>query len=629
MIGVVLLILGLIVVVVIITIVVIVVIKKINNNTTTENNDKHNNTTDTTDEVDIVIDLPTYSFDSSGNLKFNQDATLETLTTSMTTLLKENQMYKYITTIDYSNIKSGVMSSSNSFSLKNLYKDCSALTSITFGDNFNTTNATNMSGMFSNCSALETIEISSFDTSNITDMSSMFYNCNLLTELDLSGFNTSNVTDMSYMFNNCSSLTTLDLSKFDTNKVSNMSSMFNNCSSLTYLNITSFSIDTSLISTDNTEMFKNMFSKVGSKTKTQMWLLYVNKSFASTLISYKGINNTDNIAYDDDVDNILFTCYGDNIIALGDINIKWELNNNTLTFTSGASRYVLSKPIKELLSDVYTTIKEIDYTYISSTVMTEDTNYFSLTYLYSGCISLENINFGDNFNTSKVNDMSGMFNNCSSLKDLDISKFDASNVTDMSYMFSGCSALTELDLSEFNTSNVENMSGMFSNCSSLTSITFGDNFNTTFVTDMSYMFYNCSSLTDLDISKFNTSKVTDMRSMFEGCEKIEMIYFSTSFVISNLTDDSIKNMFSNVGVNNEVDDNDDNDDEGDNTEGDNTEVDNSNTTTQAHVFILYDIPSSFYESFNYNKWYLLMGITGYTRGYKDNSLYIICTCDKQ
>ena len=71
-----------------------------------------------------------------------------------------------------------------------------------------------------------------YDTSNVTDMSCMFYDCSSLQELDLSSFDTSNVTDMCFMFNGCSSLQELDLSSFDTSNVKNMGSMFDGCSSL-------------------------------------------------------------------------------------------------------------------------------------------------------------------------------------------------------------------------------------------------------------------------------------------------------------------------------------------------------------------------------------------------------------
>ncbi|MGY3723785.1 BspA family leucine-rich repeat surface protein, partial [Lactococcus garvieae] len=115
-------------------------------------------------------------------------------------------------------------------------------------NNFNTSNVTYMNSMFSGCSSLTTLDLSSFDTSNVTRMGSMFSGCSSLTTLDLSSFDTSNVigrASMSYMFQGCSSLTTLDLSSFDTSNVIYMSYMFQGCSSLTTLDLSSF--DTSSV----------------------------------------------------------------------------------------------------------------------------------------------------------------------------------------------------------------------------------------------------------------------------------------------------------------------------------------------------------------------------------------------
>ena len=60
-----------------------------------------------------------------------------------------------------------------------------------------------------------------------------------------------------------------------------------------------------------------------------------------------------------------------------------------------------------------------------------------------------------------LTDMSYMFYNCSSLKELNLSSFNTNQVTDMSWMFSYCSSLKELDLSSFNTTKVTDMSEMF------------------------------------------------------------------------------------------------------------------------------------------------------------------------
>ena len=116
----------------------------------------------------------------------------------------------------------------------------SNLIQINFNNNFNTSNVTDMSAMFSDCSFLTSLDLSSFNTSKVTGMGSMFSNCSSLISLDLSSFNTANVTDMSVMFNYCSSLTSLDLSNFNTSKVTTMEYMFYGCSSLTSLDLSGF-----------------------------------------------------------------------------------------------------------------------------------------------------------------------------------------------------------------------------------------------------------------------------------------------------------------------------------------------------------------------------------------------------
>ena len=103
-----------------------------------------------------------------------------------------------------------------------------------------TSNVTDMTSMFNNCTKATIINVSNFDTSNVTSMMSMFYGCNVVTEIDVSNFDTSNVTDIAYMFGSCGALTNLDLSNFNTSNVKNMKSMFTGCSNLTNLDLSNF-----------------------------------------------------------------------------------------------------------------------------------------------------------------------------------------------------------------------------------------------------------------------------------------------------------------------------------------------------------------------------------------------------
>ena len=72
-----------------------------------------------------------------------------------------------------------------------------------------TSKMTIMSGLFINCSSLQTLDVSNWDTSNVTSMNNMFYGCSSLQTLDVSGWDTSNVTNINSMFYSCKKLTTL------------------------------------------------------------------------------------------------------------------------------------------------------------------------------------------------------------------------------------------------------------------------------------------------------------------------------------------------------------------------------------------------------------------------------------
>ena len=133
-----------------------------------------------------------------------------------------------------------------------MFSGCQSLTNIIFGDNWNTSKVTNMGWMFSSCRAFTSLDLNNFDTSQVTYMRYMFDSCSSLTSLDLSSFDTSQVTNMDQMFWGCSSLASLNLSNFDTSKVTNMNGMFYSCSSLTSLDLSSF--DTSQV-TNMGQMF--------------------------------------------------------------------------------------------------------------------------------------------------------------------------------------------------------------------------------------------------------------------------------------------------------------------------------------------------------------------------------------
>ena len=131
----------------------------------------------------------------------------------------------------------------------------------------------------------------------------------------------------------------------------------------------------------------------------------------------------------------------------------------------------------------------------------------------------------------KLNDMSFLFNNCSSLKEINFVSIETDNVNNMKGMFQSCSKLENLDLTNFNTSKVTNMARMFNNCIKLKQIKGIEMFNTSQVVNMKEMFQSCNELEYLDLSNFNVFNVIYKESIFNGCNKLKELKGREKFVI--------------------------------------------------------------------------------------------------
>lgn len=139
-------------------------------------------------------------------------------------------------------------------SLSGAFSDCINLTSVDLSG-LNTTNTQTMSFLFSSCLKLPSIDLSVLDTSSAVDMFALLSHCESLTTANLSNLDTSNVVYMLRMFNECHSLQTVDLTGFNTSKVRDMDHMFYNCMSLESLDVSNWTITNA--DTDLTFMFEN------------------------------------------------------------------------------------------------------------------------------------------------------------------------------------------------------------------------------------------------------------------------------------------------------------------------------------------------------------------------------------
>lgn len=132
------------------------------------------------------------------------------------------------------------MSSWNTNNISTAYRmfgRCSSLSSVTGLSKLNI--AGRADGMFAGCTSLSSINVLELDTTNITDMAGMFTDCSSLPNIHLStvglAIDTYNVTNMSWMFSGCSSATNIQVSRISTASLLNMSHMFSDCSNVELL----------------------------------------------------------------------------------------------------------------------------------------------------------------------------------------------------------------------------------------------------------------------------------------------------------------------------------------------------------------------------------------------------------
>ena len=260
----------------------------------------------------------------------------------------------------------------------NWFNGCTNLTSIEGFENLNTSKVTDMSGMFAQCSNLETLDLSHFNTENVGNMSNMFNGCTKLHDLNISSFNTENVTNMYGMFEGCSGLNTLDLSHFNTRYVrkDGMNYMFNGCSSLSSLDVSNFTTNKTSMQLDG--LFKgcsslqtldlSSFSTGGASSVTDMFdgcsalrTIYVSDlfKFNNSVSSSNMFRNCENLKGAND----FIPQYKDSKYAnyvSGYLTKKVGTNGNEIIGATGYSLTIDAQPLDD--SKAYTLYEDCNVT---------------------------------------------------------------------------------------------------------------------------------------------------------------------------------------------------------------------------------------------------------------------------
>ena len=148
--------------------------------------------------------------------------------------------------------------------------------------------------------------------------------------------------------------------------------------------------------------------------------------------------------------------------------------------------------------------------WFKSYIMTDDNIYTAVEY-WKQDNSTNNYGHISFWDTKRVTDMSGLFQNASEFNG-DITEWDVTGVKDMSRMFNGASQFDQ-SLNSWDVSGVEDMNNMFNGATTFNKPL--NNWNVANVKDMNYMF-NGATTFDQSINTWDVSGVTDMNSMFNG-----------------------------------------------------------------------------------------------------------------
>ena len=417
------------------------------------------------------------------------------------------------------------LSGSNAEKVKDMYKmfyGCVALSNLNLSG-FKTGSVTDMRYLFSSCQSLESLDLSGFNTENVTSMESMFSQCSSLRSLDLSSFNTSKVIDMKLMFYKCINLECIDLSSFDTENLQQMAHMFYSCTKLEMLDLSSFATPNMTSMLSAFQYCKNL--------KT----IYVTSAFTTDKVTegpyaFAGCVNLPNYNPDKTGVEMAHTGEGGYLTAATASWVRWDAPTGTLSFHRSGT-----KPTGDNILDLGygddpnwdTYAAEIKKVVFKAGF--RDETHTTCSNWFNGCTNLASIEGIENLNTSNVQNMSGMFAQCSNLETLDLSHFNTEKITTMAQMFYGCTKLHDLNISSFNTEKVKYMNEMFDGCSSLKTLDLS-HFNTRYVlkSGFNYMFNGCSSLSSLDVSNFTTDKnQMSLDAMFQGCSSLQTLDLSS------------------------------------------------------------------------------------------------------
>ena len=415
------------------------------------------------------------------------------------------------------------LSSFNTEKVKNMsemFDGSTNLRSIKLPQGFIGSSVTNLFSMFKDCTSLTELDLSGSNSENVKDMSEMFYGCRALSKLVLTDFKTGQVSTMESMFLGCSTLETLDVSSFNTENVTTMLGMFNNCSSLRSLNLPGFN-------TANVTQMSSMFIKCSSLRSLDLSSFNTRK-VTQMQCMFQECTNLESIDFSSfDTENM--------------ISMNAMFYSCTKLETLDLSSFATPKMVT--MFNAFGKCENLKTIYVSSAFTTDKVTVDS--WLFDGCVSLPNF-IPANTGKEMAHTGAGGYLTAATASWV---RWDAPTGTLTFHRSSTKPAgdnIYELQYGNrqdwndhaaeikkvvfkagFRDETHTTCSKWFSGCTNLTSIEGIENLNTSNVKNMSEMFGQCSNLETLDLSHFNTEKVENMSNMFNGCTKLHDLNISS------------------------------------------------------------------------------------------------------
>ena len=296
-------------------------------------------------------------------------------------------------------------------------------------EHIDSSNTTNMIGLFARATSLPSIEIlEKWNTSNVIDMSQGFAYIPLLTSLKgVENWDVSNVINMASVFYHDEELNDISAIKnWNVKKVVNMAGLFSSCHNLE-------EIDLSNWETKSLERMDNMFAMWDSNgyatDKGKLKRIIISDKFSTDKVTsmYQLLANVDEL---EDYSFLKF---------FNTSSVKYMLAffQNNKSFSDEALEYIKDFNVSNVIDFSFmffgTNITTLDPLKYWNTEKVENTNN-----MFCFARQLKNLNGLENWDVSNVTNMNGMFYGDTLLSNVSaINDWDISNVTDFGEMMKG------------------------------------------------------------------------------------------------------------------------------------------------------------------------------------------------